>query len=169
LRNWRRSGWNKNCRRADESHIAPLPKLAEIIHRKPAALDDAFERSNGYGLAPVHGNYDLASIGMPPFLVAAGLIRQNKSSPAQNFNYVFGASDWKPAAQGTESSSNLAPLSSFTGEGSNHRASASRAFATASASVSPAVAQPGSSGKTADHLLVEESNLTSRRNFMVET
>jgi hypothetical protein len=48
----------------------------------------------------------------------------------------------------------------------NQRPSASFAFATASSSVSPALAQPGNSGKTADQRFASGSNSTITRSFM---
>ena len=68
----------------------------------------------------------------------------------------------KGPAHGTVTSTSFAFLCNFNGLGANHRASASRAFCTASASVSPALPQPGSSGKTADHRFASGSNSTSR-------
>jgi hypothetical protein len=53
-----------------------------------------------------------------------------------------------------------------TGEGSNHNSNASIALRTASSSVSPAEAQPGSSGKTADQRFVSGSCSTTKRSFM---
>src|SRR5579872_4126464 len=116
----------------------------------------------------MHGHDNLASVRMTPFLMAARLTCQNKTMSTQDPHNVLGTAYWKAPAQGTETSSSLAPLPSFTGDGSNHKAEASLAFAIASASVSPAVAQPGNSGKTADQRLVSRSNSTSRRNFMSE-
>src|SRR5262249_62121409 len=55
---------------------------------------------------------------------------------------------------------------SSTGEGSNQSSNASMAFAMASSSESPADAQPGNSGKTADQRLTVGSNLTTARNFI---
>lgn len=54
------------------------------------------------------------------------------------------------------------------GDGSNHRSRASFALRMASSSVSPADAQPGSSGKNAAHLLVSGSCSTTNRSFMTE-
>jgi hypothetical protein len=93
---------------------------------------------------------------------------QKKTICTQNFNDFFCIANWMVLAQGRESSSNLAPLPNFIGDGSNQSVNASLAFSTASASVSPALAQPGNSGKTADHLLVLGSNSMSSRNFITE-
>jgi len=57
-------------------------------------------------------------------------------------------------------------LAVLISEGLNHNFRASLALLIASSSVSPAEAQPGSSGKTADHRFVRGSNSTRRRNFM---
>jgi hypothetical protein len=103
---------------------------------------------------------------MTPFLMAAGLPHQFKAMLAQNFDNFLRVANWKPLAHGMASSISFAPLCSLTGEGSNQSAKASFALAMASASVSPAEAQPGSSGKTADQRFVSESNSTKRRNFM---
>jgi hypothetical protein len=64
-----------------------------------------------------------------------------------------------PATRSTKTSSN------GTSAGSNHSANASFAFATASSSVSPALAHPGSSGKTADQRCTSGSNSMTRRSF----
>jgi hypothetical protein len=69
-------------------------------------------------------------------------------------------------AQGTESSKILARLGNLILEGFSQSASASRAFSTASASVSPALAQPGTSGKTADQRSVNLSFSTTTLNFI---
>ena len=50
--------------------------------------------------------------------------------------------------------------------GSNHNSSASLALAMASSSVSPAEAQPGSSGKTEEYRPVSGSFSTIRHSFM---
>jgi len=145
---------------------ASHPNLSEICHIQTAAFNDTFERAEGNGFAAMHSYNHLAAIFMPPFLVAAGLCNQNKTVVSQNFDDFLGIANWKPLAHGKASSTSLAPLFSLTGEGSNQRDSASFALATASASVSPADAQPGSSGKTADQRLVSASNSTNKRNFM---
>jgi len=87
---------------------------------------------------------------------------------SQYFDDFFCVANWKTAAHGTASSNSFAPFASFMGAGSNHKARASLAFSIASASVSPAVAQPGNSGKTADHRLISGSNSSRRRNFIFD-
>lgn len=141
--------------------------LTKRLHAQPTAFDDALERAQRNGFAPVNGHDDLSPIGVPPLLVTPGLPHQRETVPPQYLHDLLRIADWKPLAHGTASSSIFAPWVSLTGDGSNQRAKASLAFATASASVSPAVAQPGNSGNTADHRFVSLSNFTSRRNFML--
>ena len=86
--------------------------------------------------------------------------------PAEDSNNIFGATNWEPFAHARATSTTLAPADNRTGEGSNHNSRASFAFRIASSSVSPAEAQPGSSGKKAAHRLVSESNSTTNRSFI---
>jgi hypothetical protein len=86
---------------------------------------------------------------------------------SQRPDHFFRVASRKSPSQGTESSKILARLGNFILEGFSQSASASRAFSTASASVSPALAQPGTSGKTADHRSVNLSFSTTTLNFMV--
>ena len=79
---------------------------------------------------------------------------------------ILGVANWVAAAHGMANSKSLARLPNLTGACSNHKASASFALAMASSSVSPAEAQPGNSGNTADQLLTAGSNSTNKRNFM---
>ena len=159
--------------------ILPLPRpsagqsrwleglgLAEIFHRQPAAFDDALERADGDGFGSMHGHNDLMAAGAPPFLVAAPLGIAHKTSLAQYADDVVCVADWKALAQGRATSRSFAFLGRSMGAGSNHNTRASRALATASSSVSPAVAQPGNSGNTADHRPVSQSCSTKSRNFM---
>ena len=88
--------------------------------------------------------------------------------PAENPDNVMGRADWEPVTQGKATSSSLAFLGTSTGVGSNHKARASLALATASCSVSPALAHPGRSGKTADQRPACSSYSTSSRNFILE-
>lgn len=122
--------------------------------------------ADGDGFAAVLGDNDQSSVGVTPFLVAAALIHEEKTVSAQHADNIVGVADWKVPAQGRASSTSLAFLRSLTGVRSNQRASASWALAMASASVSPAVAQPGSSGKTADQRFVGASNSINNLNFM---
>lgn len=64
-----------------------------------------------------------------------------------------------PARRSTRTPSNC------TSAGSNQSANVSFAFATASSSVSPALAHSGSSGKTADQRCTSGSNSMTRRSF----
>ena len=114
------------------------------------------------------GDDDLSSVGVTPFLVAAALIHKRETMSAQHTDDVVGVADWEVPAQGRASSTSLAFLRSLTGDGSNQRASASLALAMASSSVSPAVAQPGNSGNTADQRFDCASSSTSNLNFMAE-
>jgi hypothetical protein len=86
---------------------------------------------------------------------------------SQRPDHFFRVANGKSSAQGTESSKILARLGNFILEGFSQSASASRAFSTASASVSPTLAQPGISGKTADQRSVNLSFSTTTLNFMV--
>jgi hypothetical protein len=86
---------------------------------------------------------------------------------SQSPDHFFRVANGKSSAQGTESSKILARLGNFILEGFSQSASASRAFSPASASVSPALAQPGTSGKTADQRSVNLSFSTTTLNFMV--
>jgi hypothetical protein len=139
------------------------------IHVQAAAFDNAFQSADGNGFASMHCNDHLAAIFMTPFLVAPRLGNHHKTILAQNFDNFSCAANWIPPAHGTASSIILAPLDNLIGAGSNQSASASWAFAMASSSVSPAVAQPGNSGNTADQRLASESNSTSNRNFIIPT
>ena len=146
-----------------------IGKSAELFHVQAAAFDDAFQRADGDGFAAVHGHNQLTAIFVTLFLMAAGLRHQLKAVPAQNLDDFPGVADWESPAHGTASSMSFAPLFILTGAGSNQRFNASFALAMASASVSPAEAQPGSSGNTADQRFVSGSNSTNRRNFMSAT
>jgi hypothetical protein len=130
-----------------------MRSLTKIINVNLASLDDAFQSPDWNRLAAVHGHNDLSPVSMFPFLMAASLTNGKKTVRAQNFDNVFGATNWKTLTQGRESSSTLSPFFNFIGEGSNHKTKASFAFSMASASESPAVAHPGNSGNTADHRL----------------
>lgn len=140
----------------------------KCIYAQSAAVNNAFQRANGNGFAGVHCHDHLAAILVPPFLVAAGLGNHHKTILAQNFDNVSCAANWVPSTHGTASSIILAPLGNFIGAGSNQSARASWAFVTASSSVSPAVAQPGNSGNTADHRLASGSNSINNRNFITK-
>src|SRR5688572_15864546 len=102
---------------------------------------------------------------MTPFLVTAPLARENESVLLQDLRDFSRAANGKSPAHGSANSSTLAPWGNGTSAGSNHSANASFAFATASSSVSPALAHPGSSGKTADQRCASGSNSMTRRSF----
>jgi hypothetical protein len=143
-----------------------LGDSAKFLNVQAAAFNDAFQGADGNGFAPVHGHDHLPAIFMTPFLVTPGLRHQREAMLPQYFDNFFRVANWKPSAHGTASSINFAPLFILTGAGSNHSSNASFALAMAFASVSPAEAQPGSSGNTADQRLASGSNSTSRRSFM---
>ena len=142
--------------------------LAELFRINPAAFDDALERAEGNRFAPVRGDDDLMSIGVPPFLMAAFLRDKGEAVPAQNAGDFGGGADRVVAAHVSATSSTLAPAGRSRETGSNHSARASRALAMASSSVSPALAQPGISGKTADQRSVDGSCSTTRRTFITD-
>ena len=108
----------------------------------------------------------LAPLGIPPLLVATRLVDFLKPMLAQNPRHFLGVADRKPAAHAAETAKTLARPGNLILEGLNHSERAWRAFRTASRSVSPAEAQPGISGKTADHRPVSRSSATTKRNFM---
>src|SRR5947207_15835850 len=79
---------------------------------------------------------------------------------------LLSVANWKAATQRSDTSKSLALFLTLSSEGSNQSAKASRALSIASCSESPAEAQPGSSGKTADQRLARGSNSTSNLNFI---
>jgi len=140
-------------------------RLTKHIHVQAAAFDDVLKRANRDWFAAVICDDHLPPVRMPPFLMTAALACENESVLLQNLRDFSRVADRKSPAHGTASSSTLAPCGSGTSEGSNQRANASFAFATASSSVSPALAHPGNSGKTADHRCTSGSNSITRRSF----
>ena len=144
----------------------PRNRLTEVVHAQSAALDDAFEGANRDRFASVHGHDDLPAVGMTPFLMAAFLAYLREAIPPENSNHILGGANWKPLAHASATLRTFAPLRKRTGEGSNHNANASLALRTASSSLSPAEAQPGSSGKKAAQRLVSGSCSTINRSFM---
>src|SRR5438045_1539213 len=139
--------------------------LSKYIHVEAAAFDDVFERANRDWFAAVIGDNHLPTVRMSPFLMTATLAHEDESVLLQDLRDFSRAADRKSPAHGSASSSTLAPCGSGTSAGSNHSANASFAFATASSSVSPALAHPGSSGKTADQRCTSGSNSMTRRSF----
>lgn len=137
----------------------------KYLHVEAAAFDDVFERPNRDWFAAVIDNDDLPPVRMSPFLMTAALAGEDESVPMQDLRDFFRAADRESAAHGSASSSTLAPCGNGTSAGSNHSANASLAFAIASSSVSPALAHPGSSGKTADQRCTSGSNSMTRRSF----
>ena len=109
----------------------------------------------------------LASFGISPFLMAAGLIDFLETMLAQHPHHFLGIADREPATHPAETAKTLARPGNLILEGLNQRERACRAFLTASRSVSPAEAQPGISGNTADQRPVSRSSATTNRNFML--
>ena len=68
----------------------------------------------------------------------------------ENPEDIIGVTDWEAMTQGRATSRSLPFFGMSTGLESNHKAKASLALATASSSVSPALAHPGKFGNTAD-------------------
>jgi len=114
----------------------------------------------------VHGDDDLAALRMAPFLVAATLGEEDETVTTKNADNIVGGAEGEVRAHGRATSSSLASLPNSKSVGSNHKARASFALATASSSVSPAEPQPGRSGNTADQRFVSESSSTTNRSFM---
>jgi hypothetical protein len=141
-------------------------RLSEIIRVQPASINDALECAYGKGLIAVHGHDNLPTVGMTPFLVAALLADHAKAVAAQDEDNVLGGANWKALSHGSATSSTFAPVENETGDGSNQSSRASFALATASSSVSPAEAHPGSSGKKAAHLWASGSCSRTSRNFI---
>jgi hypothetical protein len=102
----------------------------------------------------------------------AGLLEKHEERferrAAQDPDNFLGVTDWEVFAHVSDTSSTFAPAGTATGDGSNHSSSASLALRMASSSVSPADAQPGSSGKKAAHRLVSGSCSTTNRSFIVK-
>ncbi len=140
--------------------------LPEVIHIEAASFDDALEGASRNRFASVDGYDYLPAIRMTPLLMAVLLTGQDETISPQYAGDVLGIQDGKAGAHGSDTSSSFAPSAGLISEGSNHSSSASLALRTASSSVSPAEAQPGSSGNTADHRLVSLSNSTSNRSFI---
>jgi len=99
----------------------------------------------------VDGNDDLAAAGVTPLLVAAFLADEDETVLPQCPHNILCAAHRVTVVHVKATSSTLAPAGIDAGEGSNQRSNASFALLTASSSVSPADAHPGSSGKNADH------------------
>lgn len=141
--------------------------LTKVVDLEAAAFHDALEGANWNRLVSVGGDNDLTAIFMPPFLMTALLVDQREAISLQYPGNLFGGQNGKVRGHGRDISTSFAPLAGLISEGSNHSFSASLALLTASSSVSPAEAQPGISGNTADHRFVCGSNSTSNRSFIV--
>ena len=101
-----------------------------------------------------------------PFLMAAFLAHQQEAVSTQDPHDLIGVADREMLAHGRPTSRILAPAGINCRDGSNQSSRASFALATASASVSPAEAHPGSSGKNAAQRLVSASCSTTNRSFI---
>ena len=113
----------------------------------------------------VGDNY-LTPIRMPPLLMAAFLTHFYEGIGPQHSNDGIRVADRKALSHYAVTSINLAVSARGISVGSNHSSRASLALAMASSSVSPAEAQPGSSGKTEEYRPVSESFSTIRRSFI---
>ena len=109
----------------------------------------------------------LTTLRAPPLLVAARLVDFLESVLPQNPRHFLGVADREPSTHPAETANTLARPGNLILEGLNQRERACRAFFTASRSVSPAEAQPGISGNTADQRPVSRSSATTNRNFML--
>ena len=140
--------------------------LTKFLHVHAAAVDDAFQRADGDRLAAVGGDNDLPSVSVTPLLMAAFLRDEREAVAVEHARDICCRADRVMLAHVSATSSTFAPAGSSISVGSNQRASASRALAMACSPVSPALAQPGISGKTADQRPVVWSCSTTRRTFM---
>ncbi len=142
--------------------------LPEVVRGQSAALDDALEGADRDRLASVHGHDDPPPVGMAPFLVTTALAHTREAMLPENPDDIIGVTAWEALTQGKATSRSLPFFGMSRGVGSNHKERASLALATASSSVSPALAQPGKSGNTADQRPACASYSSSTRNFMVK-
>ena len=156
-------------RRLHNFIYCPRCCLPEIVHAQTTSFDDALERPNGDEFVAVHGYDHLPAIGVSPFLVAAFLADHCKAVLAEDSDNFLAVADWEAFTHVSATSKTFAPAGTESGDGSNHNSNASFALRTASSSVSPAEAQPGSSGKKAAQRLVSGSCSTTSRSFMLET
>jgi hypothetical protein len=106
---------------------------------------------------------------MSPFLMASLLAYRREAMLPQNSNHFPGRANRKAIAHVSATSNTFAPAGKVTCDGSNQRARASFALQTASSSLSPAEAQPGSSGKNAPQRFVCGSCSTTSRSFIAAT
>lgn len=141
--------------------------LAKVVHRQTASLDNALECADGDRFAAVHRYDHLAAVRMPPFLVASLLADHDEAVFLQDLDNFSSGANREAFAHVNATSSTFAPGENETGDGSNQSSNASFALPIASASVSPADAQPGSSGKKAAHRPVSGSCSTTNLSFML--
>src|SRR5205814_1580281 len=122
--------------------------LAKIVDAQLRAINDAFQCANRYWFTSVIGDNNLATIRMSPLLMAAFLSDLGKTVAPQYANDIVCVANGKALAHYAETSTSLADSDRGISVGSNQSSRASFALAIASSSVSPAEAQPGSSGNT---------------------
>ena len=144
----------------------PTDQMSKLLRPQSTSLDDAFQRSNWNGFGPVKRHDHLPPFGIPPLLMAARLVDFMKSVLTKHPRHFLGVANRKPATHAAETANTLARPGNLIFEGLNQRARAWRAFRTASRSESPAEAQPGISGNTADQRPVSRSSSTTSRNFI---
>lgn len=141
-------------------------RLPEVVSAQFSAFDDALQRADWNWFAAVVSHDHLSAIRVPPFLMAALLSHFHEAVPAQDANDILCVADGESLAHQTVTSTSRAVSGTGISLGSNQSSSASRALAMASSSVSPADAQPGSSGKTEEYRPVSGSFSTIRRIFI---
>ena len=136
------------------------------IHRQATGIDDISECADGYDLGTVYGHDDLPAVRVSPLLMAAFLGCEVEVVLSQGMRDLRSRQGGILSTHGRATSISLASAGMVTSAGSNQRARASFAFSTASSSVSPALPQPGSSGKTADQRPSFSSFSSMTLNFM---
>jgi hypothetical protein len=151
---------------ANVLNSARATQMSVFVVRAFVKMRSAFKDRDW--LAAVHGNDDLPPVGVAPLLVATTLTHAREAALAEHPNHFISVTDWEVVAQGKATSRSLPFFGMSTGLESNHNARACLPLATASSSLSPALAHPGKSGNTADQRPVCASYSSSSRNFMVE-
>src|ERR1043165_1020020 len=121
---------------------------AEFIDAEFRTFNDAPQRTDGNRFVAVVPPDHLPTVSVSPFLMTALLSNLFKTITPQDTNDIVRVADWIALTHQTVSSTSLADSPKGISLGSNQSSSASLALAMASSSVSPAEAQPGSSGKT---------------------
>ncbi len=144
-------------------------KSAEIVRTQAGSFHDALERPNRDRFVAVPSDDDLPAAQLPPLLMTSFLPDLRKATLSQNAKHIFGCANWEALAQVSATSTTFVPAGKLTSDGSNQSANASFALRTASSSLSPAEAQPGSSGKNAAQRFVCGSCSTTSRSFIATT